>query len=775
MTKGIARKLKLFVLLVAMVVCIPLCVKAAGNYVTEVAIGGIDAPEPGEYPDYAVTVPQGANYGVSEICWYRLMGSGDFTPMEDDETFLEGGTYKVAVTVTVYDNYEFATDDSQQPAVTGKINEVDSTVSKVFGMQAWYQVELSYTFSPCPRTVVKDIVIEMQGPLVNSYPQYPNANDFVNFEFATKEIPMHLYSEGRYWLDASDNSPIYEEKQFEAGKVYRFEAYVKPAVNCGFDSIHNMNITINGEKATVVTASYDRYRIYADFPCYGYVYETNTEITSPVAGETPEFSGVETNGEIETCDNFTWYDVTDDKSVSIIDTFKEGHVYRVEFTLTPKNLYKFATNFNGEFIVKAKVNGALATCEVDKWSEDIEYLNVTYTFPAVEASQSGNDAPSGGEAGGGNAGGNVAGSGDPQVDISTLPEATVAYRTHVQSIGWQRYVTDGVMAGTSGISKRLEGIEIFVGSADPEKELDLGIQYTTHCQSYGWLPWSADGDMSGTEGEAKRLEAIMIKLTGKDAEYYDVYYRVHAQSYGWLGWAKDGAPAGTAGYGKRLEGIQIVVVKKDASFDKEMGQIKSVKDEAFVAKAGNSPIVNYPATSNTAPVVPGDDMVNVSYRTHVQKYGWQGWKYNGAMSGTSGEAKRLEGIEIKLTNTDYNGGIAYCTHVQTYAWQGADLNDPSTWKSNGEMAGTSGEAKRLEAICITLTGEMANHYDIYYRVHAQSYGWLGWAKNGAPSGTAGYAKRLEGIQIVLVPKGGVAPAKNYGGITSNNDKPYIQK
>jgi hypothetical protein len=24
---------------------------------------------------------------------------------------------------------------------------------------------------------------------------------------------------------------------------------------------------------------------------------------------------------------------------------------------------------------------------------------------------------------------------------------------------------------------------------------------------------------------------------------------------------------------------------------------------------------------------------------------------------------------------------------------------------------------------------MKNHYDIYYRVHAQSFGWLGWAKN----------------------------------------------
>lgn len=73
------------------------------------------------------------------------------------------------------------------------------------------------------------------------------------------------------------------------------------------------------------------------------------------------------------------------------------------------------------------------------------------------------------------------------------------------------------------------------------------------------------------------------------------------------------------------------------------------------------------------------------------------------------------------------------------------------------MSGTEGEAKRLEAICISLTGDMEKYYDVYYRVHAQSFGWLGWAKNGAPAGTAGYAKRLEGIEIRLVPKGQAAP------------------
>lgn len=148
---------------------------------------------------------------------------------------------------------------------------------------------------------------------------------------------------------------------------------------------------------------------------------------------------------------------------------------------------------------------------------------------------------------------------------------------------------------------------------------------------------------------------------------------------------------------------------------------------------------------------------SISYQTHVQDYGWQSWKSNGEVSGTVGQSKRLEGINIKLSNI--NGSIEYKTHVQDIGWQ--------DWKSNGQMSGTSGQSKRLEAIKVKLSGEAANQYDVYYRVHAQDYGWLDWAKNGESAGTEGYSKRLEGIQIVLVKKGESAP-----GSTS---RPFIYK
>ena len=131
------------------------------------------------------------------------------------------------------------------------------------------------------------------------------------------------------------------------------------------------------------------------------------------------------------------------------------------------------------------------------------------------------------------------------------------YRTHVQSVGWQDWVGNGALSGTSGRSLRLEGIEIRLTS-----DISGGISYRTHVESIGWQGFVSNGAMSGTSGRSLRLEAIEINLTGAAATTHDVWYRVHIQDYGWLGWAKNGAPAGSEGKSKRLEAIQIVVLPK---------------------------------------------------------------------------------------------------------------------------------------------------------------------------------------------------------------------
>ena len=307
---------------------------------------------------------------------------------------------------------------------------------------------------------------------------------------------------------------------------------------------------------------------------------------------------------------------------------------------------------------------------------------------------------------------------------------SVSYIVHGQDYGWEKdWKKDGQTSGTEGQCKRLEAIQIKL----PD-DVSGSIEYRTHIQDIGWEKnWSKDGAKSGTEGQCKRLEAIQIKLTGEVEKNYDVYYSVHAENFGWLGWAKNGEEAGTAGYGYRLEAIRIQLVTKGDKAPELIGTIK----EAMKARL-------------------------VGYQTHVQDYGTQAYVYDGAMAGTEGECKRMESIRMKLPSS-VNSSIQYRSHVQDIGWE-------KNWASNGSLSGTTGQCKRLEAIQIKLSGDVAKNYDVYYRVHAQDYGWLAWAKNGESSGTEGYAKRLEAIEVRLVPKGTTPDLP-----ASANEKAFIKK
>lgn len=307
---------------------------------------------------------------------------------------------------------------------------------------------------------------------------------------------------------------------------------------------------------------------------------------------------------------------------------------------------------------------------------------------------------------------------------------SVSYKVHRQDYDWEEdWKKDGQTSGTVGEAKRLEAIKIKLPDG-----VSGSIEYRTHIQDIGWEKnWSKDGAESGTVGQCKRLEAIQIRLTGEVAENYDVYYSVHAENFGWLGWAKNGEEAGTAGYGYRLEAIRIQLVTKGDKAPELIGTIK----EAMKARL-------------------------VGYQTHVQDYGTQAYVYDGAMAGTEGECKRMESIRMKLPSS-MNSSIQYRSHVQNIGWE-------KKWASNGSLSGTTGQCKRLEAIQIKLSGDVAKNYDVYYRVHAQDYGWLAWAKNGESSGTEGYAKRLEAIEVRLVPKGTTPDLP-----ASANEKAFIKK
>lgn len=118
------------------------------------------------------------------------------------------------------------------------------------------------------------------------------------------------------------------------------------------------------------------------------------------------------------------------------------------------------------------------------------------------------------------------------------------------------------------------------------------------------------------------------------------------------------------------------------------------------------------------PVVEVGDTDLISYCANIQNDGWTDWKKNGHTLGTIGKSLRLEALKIQ-TNSE-NLGVSYTGLVAGYGW----TDEVQT----GAMLGTEGQSRALEAIKLNLTGDDAENYDIYYRVHSSNFGWLGWAK-----------------------------------------------
>lgn len=297
---------------------------------------------------------------------------------------------------------------------------------------------------------------------------------------------------------------------------------------------------------------------------------------------------------------------------------------------------------------------------------------------------------------------------------SSCPQAK--YRAHVQSIGWQSWVSGGTTAGTVGQSKRLEAFNIKLTDAKGSS----AIEYRANVQNSGWQSWVGSNGLAGTTGKALGIQAIQIRLKGDYAKKYDVLYRVHVEKMGWLGWAKNGNSAGSTGCTLNVQAMEVVVVAKD-SYNKKLGT-------AYITKP------------------------SISYSAHVQSIGWQAAVGENATAGTVGMSKRMEALKINLMDFEGNNGVLFRTHVSGTGWTG--------WTSSGKVSGTEGKSKAIEAVQIKLTSQLSQCYDIYYRMHVAKKGWLGWAKNGAMAGTTGGSIAGQAIEIKIVKKG---TAVNTGG------------
>ena len=66
----------------------------------------------------------------------------------------------------------------------------------------------------------------------------------------------------------------------------------------------------------------------------------------------------------------------------------------------------------------------------------------------------------------------------------------------------------------------------------------------------------------------------------------------------------------------------------------------------------------------------------------------------------------------------------------------------------------------IKAIKMSLSGQLAANYDIWYRVCDSGNGWTGWASNGQACGVSGGSSGLCGIDVALVNKGQSSPGSS---------------
>ncbi len=126
---------------------------------------------------------------------------------------------------------------------------------------------------------------------------------------------------------------------------------------------------------------------------------------------------------------------------------------------------------------------------------------------------------------------------------------------------------------------------------------------------------------------------------------------------------------------------------------------------------------------NVSYLIKPTSYANVTYETHAEILGWMRPVSNGEMGGTVGEGRQLEAVKAYVTSNLPGLPQMSCS---------AFGREWSSWAE--AITGSTGESRALQAIRIKLTGELATEYDVFYCVHVADYGWLGWARTARAPG-----------------------------------------
>lgn len=149
-----------------------------------------------------------------------------------------------------------------------------------------------------------------------------------------------------------------------------------------------------------------------------------------------------------------------------------------------------------------------------------------------------------------------------QVPGSAKNNIGLKYRSHVQDLGTLSWVHDGQVSGTTGFSLRLEGLQIDVAALKKVKGYEkVQINAIAHVQDVGDVKYENIDSKTwiGTTGESKRLEGLELECSGLP-KGKELKFQVHEQNKGWSSVAvadKLGAFRGSIGEKRRIEAVKM--------------------------------------------------------------------------------------------------------------------------------------------------------------------------------------------------------------------------
>ena len=127
------------------------------------------------------------------------------------------------------------------------------------------------------------------------------------------------------------------------------------------------------------------------------------------------------------------------------------------------------------------------------------------------------------------------------------------------------------------------------------------------------------------------------------------------------------------------------------------------------------------------------------YTVKMQTLTWQEAKLDGVVAGFTNQSLAVEAIRIQLGSLAPRGNVRYVTENG----QGQGI-----WKRDGQQTGSDIGEETISGIRINLTGEIAQQYDIIYRVYINEHGWTEFEKNGSYAGGG----MIQAIQVKLIKK-----------------------